>query len=486
VLIDALGARLEDVAGRVSRLAGGNGAGGLPGDDGPWCDVYELYHRAMAEIENREFVINSLGYRGYGVNRDLLDALTALKRRYQDLEASFAKGFRPEASPFLQLHGRGEPFDLGDYFRVMSSETPWDVNAAIFQKMFYATGSSSMTIMKGSTGLHNGRSCHELKLLANRNFVETGRKVFAALPSFTDIGVDLLKKVHLALSRDLDDHAGAFREIDFPDRNGVTFEFDNFGREVSDLAIVLDETARSFPSLDKFLYNLARSYYMFIGIHPFWDANGRTGKCFLNFLLMKKGLPPVVLDDEDEVLALPRYGGSMEDMHRYLKRRLMRATAPYFPERRMMASFGLMDKRTGNAAFDSSFHFRQIDGHPPRIEVSFEAHVCDDAGLLTVLADQCRIVLPREGLLHGMTNYCGFCDGPFAEWRYAFSLTGGGAAVTELPAEIGDAETFDVGFIVDVPWQVRDGDYFSCSVAIPGEGLIFNNKGLNYSYRLKW
>ena len=35
----------------------------------------ELYRLAMAEVKSRQFVINSLGYRGYGVNQDLLGAL---------------------------------------------------------------------------------------------------------------------------------------------------------------------------------------------------------------------------------------------------------------------------------------------------------------------------------------------------------------------------------------------------------------------------
>ena len=198
-------------------------------------------------------------------------------------------------------------------------------------------------------------------------------------------------------------HSGSFRRIDFPDRNGVTFEFGNFQRETADLAIVLDETAHSFHRLDEFIYNLARSYYMFIGIHPFWDGNGRAGRCFLNFLFMKKGLPPVVLDDREEVLALPRYGGSMEDMHNYLKGRLQQATETYFYERWKLESFGFLRKRVYNTAFDSGFHFRQIEDSPPRIEVDFQAYVCGDRHLREVLADQCRVVFPEARLLDDMT-----------------------------------------------------------------------------------
>src|SRR5208282_3659744 len=167
---------------------------------------------------------------------------------------------------------------------------------------------------------------------------------------------------HYGLTEGLDPNAGSLREIDFPDRNGVTFEYGNFHREVADLAIVLAETARSFNRLDEFIHNLARSYYMLIGIHPFWDCNGRVGRCFLNFLFLKKGLPPITLNEDEEVLALPRYGGSMEDMHDYLGRRLHRATTVYLYERRKIEAFGLLGKVIYNAAFDSGFDFRQIDG----------------------------------------------------------------------------------------------------------------------------
>jgi fido (protein-threonine AMPylation protein) len=478
-----------------------------------WRRNNELYRLVMAEVKSRQFVINSFGYRGYGVNRDLLSALNFLADRYGGLEDALTEPFYRHAKAVeerlcqtLEIAGAdrviSEParksgrnpdgeisrpdrevfLDLDRYFRVMSQETPWQANAAIFQKMFFSIGASSMTIMKGSTGLHDRRSCRELKLLANRNFVDEGRRLFSSLQDFTEIGVDLLKRIHYGLSRDLDDDGGNFRKIDFPDRNGVTFEFANFQREAEDLAIVLDETARSFHRLNEFIYNLARSYYMFIGIHPFWDGNGRVGRCFLNFLFMKKGLPPVVLDDGEEVLVLPRYGGSMEDMHRYLQRRLGRAIETYFYERWKLESFGFLHARICRAAFDSGFHFRRIEGSRPRIEASFEAYACGDPCLRKILADQCKVVFPDDACIEDMTVYCGFSGGPFAEWRQPFSLKD--FYRKEVPSEIPGVRTFDIDFVADVPAPAPWGQYFSCSVVSRKAGLIFNNKGLNYSYRV--
>ena len=56
----------------------------------------------------------------------------------------------------------GAPTVGNSYWETMS-QTPWQMNQAIFQKMFLAAGLSSMTIMKGSAGLHDGMSPHRLK-----------------------------------------------------------------------------------------------------------------------------------------------------------------------------------------------------------------------------------------------------------------------------------------------------------------------------------
>jgi hypothetical protein len=520
-LYDILEGRLRRVERAVAELER-DGAGepeSLYDYYGRWQGALELCRLTVNDIRKRQYVINSLGYRGYGVNRDLLAALGALGEKSGRLEGRLEAQFRRKATAarasiclpeemvkghradyiMAELRKRlgrdddkdgheaadGPSQDLSRYWQVMVGETSWEVNTAIFQRMFFSGGCASMTIMKGSTGLHNGYSSQELKLRANTNFVRTVREVFAGLSDYTEIRMGMLRRLHHSLTKGLDPDAGSFRQIDFPDRNGVTFEFDNFQREVSDLAIVLSETARSFHRLDEFIYNLARSYYMFIGIHPFWDCNGRVGRCFLNFLFLKKGLPPVTLNDDEEVLALPRYGGSMEDMHDYLWRRLHRATNTYLYERWKLETFGLLGKRIHNASFDSGFHFRQIDDRPPKIEVHFEAFVIDDSNDLSrAFMEESRVVLPESSLLFTMIIYCGFCDAPFAEWRYPFRLKGG-FYTRELASDIAGVRVFDVDLLVDIPRQARPGDTFACSIVSEERGLIFNNKGLNYSYRLE-
>ena len=60
-------------------------------------DIVDISRLALAEIRKREYVINSLGYRGYGVNRDLLVALGTLAERAGRLQERIQMQFPHEA-----------------------------------------------------------------------------------------------------------------------------------------------------------------------------------------------------------------------------------------------------------------------------------------------------------------------------------------------------------------------------------------------------
>lgn len=46
---------------------------------------------------------------------------------------------------------------------------------------------------------------------------------------------------------------------------------------------------------------IAKYHIEFEKIHPFEDGNGRTGRLFLNYELLKNNLPPIVISKEDRV-----------------------------------------------------------------------------------------------------------------------------------------------------------------------------------------
>jgi fido (protein-threonine AMPylation protein) len=484
-----------------------------------WHYNRDLYEHTIKEIDRRQGVINSLGYRGYGVNIELLNALGALKKDYAGhicwlLEERFKKPLEilndtvSLTVPHVAAKDSGaiirllcekldlEPdenipvsltfkkLDLERYFRVMSHETSWTVNTAIFQKLFLHLGCSSNTIMKGSVGHENTRSPQELKIIGTRNFIKVYKETFSSLHKFTDIGIDLLKRIHKAISTDLVPNAGDFRTHDFPDRNGVTFEFNNFDREIKDLTFVLSETSQSFHDLDRLLWDLSRSYYMLIAVHPFWDSNGRVGKCFINHLLIKKGVPPISFDNTEEVLALPRYGGGMEDMHEYLKKRILAAVDAWFYERWKIEEFSLLDKQIYNVSFDAGFFFRQIDDQAQKLEVSFTSYLVErENPLFSWLEDRCLPVFPEERHIWDMTVYCGFSIKERGDWAHVFNVKNS-FFIKEIPSDIPGARAFDVDFTIELQGYHYEFKHFNCCIVSHEAGIIHNNKGLNYSHEI--
>ncbi len=479
------------------------------------------FEYAVGEIDKKLRVIRELGYRGFGVNIDLLNAMEDLKRDFCEriwlqLKKTFDKHiesvkdvifFPTELIEEMNSHSIIDEFcrklglnkeentpkvvsdidvDVVHYFKIMSEETPWFVNTAIFQKLFLHLGCSSKTIMKGSVGYEDELTPQELKVIGNANFVEVYKETFAKLHKFTEIGVELLKKIHKQLSKKLVPNAGEFRTMDFPDRNGVTFDFDNFKREIKNMEHVLKETAESYHDLFAFIYDLSRSYYMFIGVHPFWDSNGRVGKVFLNHLLLKKGLPPISFDMREEIYALPRYGGTIEDMYAYIKKRIRRAVDAYFYERWKLDEFGFLHKQIYNVAFDSGVYFRQIDDRPQKLEVSFEAYIVRpfEERVFRNLQDYCRVVFYDENQLRNLKVYCGFSKKERGEWQKIFSVKDN-IFIKEIASDIPNTCAYDVDFVIELHGQQYECDYFNCSIVSEDGGLIFNNKGLNYSYKME-
>ncbi len=69
------------------------------------------------------------------------------------------------------------------------------------------------------------------------------------------------------------------------------------GREVPGLLSSLLLRINSI-SMETSLTDIFLIYRNFIQIHPYIDGNGRTGRCLLNFMLLKAGFPPMVRPSE--------------------------------------------------------------------------------------------------------------------------------------------------------------------------------------------
>jgi fido (protein-threonine AMPylation protein) len=487
-LMQSLKQRMRSAEERITELERSSPIAGQEacGFSARWSACRADFQAILQETEHRRAVIDELGYRGYGVNRDLHGALEAFANEHRDRLGARLELLRSKIEPGTVLAPPVEADPRAKqrerYFQVMSQETPWAVNTAIFQKLFLEMGTSSTTIMRGTTGLHDTRPPQELKKKGNHNFMDMYREAFSTLHAFTDVGFDLLKRIHWLISKGLDDRAGSFRTIDFPDRNGVTFEFGNFDRELGDLGIVLREAGQSFHQTKPFVHNLARSYYMLIAIHPFWDSNGRVGRAFVNHMFLKKGLPPATFRDDEEIFALPRYGGSMEDMDAYFQRLIDSAIESYFHERKKLQELGFFNRPIFNVSFDSGFHFRQVDsGNGDKLEVRFRAYLAPDGSTVAKqLLDSCRVVVPDEKLLRNLAVHCGFSEAEHGELKQVLDLQKP-SFVEEIPSDVPQARVFDVGLVLTLEAALRSLRYFSCLVVSPEDQRVFSNKGLRYS-----
>ena len=486
-----------------------------------WYFNNELFHSTFGEIQARQSTIDMLSRRGYGVNIELGRALDLLEQKYlsnlsERLKNCFYKHFdyvkntiyvpteledrasseyiiielckklnwNPDENiPYAVLPVKME---LDNYFHVMEKETAWDTNTAIFRKMFLTLGCSSMSIMKGSSGHLDKMSPQALKRIANKNFLEMYRETFETLHEFTGIDIAFLKNIHWVLSKDLDHRAGNYRTGDFRDKNGVTFEYDNFHRELQYLDIVLQETGQSFHDLWDFIYQLCLVYYWFIAIHPFWDSNGRVAKCFLNHMLLKKGIAPIWFRDEEEIFTLPRYGGTIEMMHDYIKRRINQAVEDYFYERWKTEHLGFLSNHIYNVSFDSGFYFRQISQvNEEKLEVNFRVFLLEDINpLCNQYKDQCRVVFPDEYNVYHMHIHYGFSKEQDGPWEHIFDLHKN-FYIKEMRTDPGGIRVFDIDFIVILNDVLFEYKYFNCCVMSEDSSRVFNNKGLNYSYKLE-
>lgn len=83
--------------------------------------------------------------------------------------------------------------------------------------------------------------------------------------------------------------------------------------EPEETPALMEEWTRNFRrALPRSVYPLplfmAESHWRFICIHPFDDGNGRTARLLTNYVLLHKGLPPVVIKSDDR----DRYIGALQ------------------------------------------------------------------------------------------------------------------------------------------------------------------------------
>lgn len=109
-----------------------------------------------------------------------------------------------------------------------------------------------------------------------------------------------LQELHEIVMRGLSHDAGRYRTINVRIA-GSPHSPPDWSRVLARTEEVLDDAQRGLErweagnSLLELLSSVTRSHHGLEAVHPFSDGNGRVGRLVLNLLLIRAGLPPVIL-----------------------------------------------------------------------------------------------------------------------------------------------------------------------------------------------
>jgi Fic family protein len=78
---------------------------------------------------------------------------------------------------------------------------------------------------------------------------------------------------------------------------------------------------KSEMKISAYIDQVAKLHCLFEAIHPFSDGNGRTGRIFLNCMLISSGLPPVIIKGADN--EREKYYAALEEFDESISRALM-------------------------------------------------------------------------------------------------------------------------------------------------------------------
>lgn len=108
----------------------------------------------------------------------------------------------------------------------------------------------------------------------------------------TPVSLPVVRHIHSELFRGLDTRRGEFRTMPIHIRGAQVTppEFDIAAYMQIALSI-MEDNFRTLP----ILLAMARAHTIFESIHPFSDGNGRVGRILLNYLVISKGYPPIVI-----------------------------------------------------------------------------------------------------------------------------------------------------------------------------------------------
>lgn len=158
------------------------------------------------------------------------------------------------------------------------------------------------------------RTIYEINNLKN-----SWEQLISSLGKTCPIDIPFILEVHRILTAGTYDEKrwrqgerpGAFKIHDYRVADEVGLEPELVREAVAELSKEIGEAINASLSADARLTIAAYAHARLVEIHPFADGNGRTARFLMNYLLMRLGSPPCVIDADDRM----SYFGALDAFH---------------------------------------------------------------------------------------------------------------------------------------------------------------------------
>ena len=130
------------------------------------------------------------------------------------------------------------------------------------------------------------------KTLREINDLQNTKNVFNNLDFKKDISNKLIKKIHSDLLENIDSRT-EYRNKDIRITH-TRFKATPFYRIDKEIDLLLKWHKQNIKKMHPFV-NAIIFHHKFEKIHPFFDGNGRTGRMLMNFILLKRNYPPIII-----------------------------------------------------------------------------------------------------------------------------------------------------------------------------------------------
>src|SRR3989338_5100497 len=111
-----------------------------------------------------------------------------------------------------------------------------------------------------------------------------------------DINEDFILQLHKILKENITEDAGSFRDAQVRVGNFIPVNAKLVKTEIENLISWYNKNKKTLHALE-----LATIFHcIFERIHPFFDGNGRVGRLLLNFILLKRKYPTVIVQNKNK------------------------------------------------------------------------------------------------------------------------------------------------------------------------------------------